>query len=94
MASVKASVNFGISDENDNAFCGALNLIGKIPTDEIMGWYPMIRDALLPTLLLAKCTLKSQEGIAPACVTHAVELINKMENLDNKFNNRRSYNNT
>lgn len=84
----KASVNFGICNENDNAFCGALNLIGKIPTDEIMGWYPMIRDALLPTLMLAKCTVKSQDGIAGTCVTHAVELINKMENLDDKYNNR------
>lgn len=73
--------------EEEKQLTAALNLLAVLVGDDDLSHYPMVRDVLIPHKKIAKEVIDGnvKNDIA---IDHAVELIEWLDRLDAKYNNR------
>ena len=74
-----------IGEFNDATVVASLNLINKMGVEQDISLYPLVRDALAPTVHLAQCTLRTHSGVSDVHIAHCTELIRIMNELGTKY---------
>ena len=74
---------------NAVAVGAALDLLGMLPVEtEMSSWYVVTRDALQPTVALARAAIRNPSGLPDWHIDNCQRLVSEVERLTAKYHKR------